>query len=114
MDDDTDGMRPLILLLAEENTTPSVLFGLYDVLYSVGAVYPDMTVGEPGPEALDVRIVSRTGKPFRCIGNILIEPRNGIVAHDHADAVVVCDMYSPIGAAPKGQYDEIGDWLRGL
>jgi transcriptional regulator GlxA family with amidase domain len=23
-------------------------------------------------------------------------------------------MYSPIGAAPKGEYDEIGDWLRGL
>ena len=104
--------NPLILLLAEENTSPSVLFGLYDVLYSVGAVFPDMTVGEPGPEALDVRIVSRTGQPFRCIGNILIEPHGSLADTDRPDAVVICDMYSPINAAPVGKYSEIGTLLR--
>ena len=51
-------VKPLIALLAAHETSPSVLYGLYDVLYSVGAVYPDMTMGEPGPEALDVRIVA--------------------------------------------------------
>ncbi len=34
--------KPTIVLLAAENTTPSVLYGLYDVLYSVGAVFADM------------------------------------------------------------------------
>lgn len=106
--------NPRILLLAEENTSPSVLFGLYDVLYSVGAVYPDMTLGEPGPEALDVQIVSQSGAPFRCIGNILIEPSSGIADAGPADAVVICDMYSPIGVAPRGAYEEIGAWLRSL
>jgi transcriptional regulator GlxA family with amidase domain len=105
---------PVIALLAEENTSPSVLYGLYDVLYSVGAVYPDMTVGEPGPEALDVRIISREGRPFRCIGGVSVEPHASMTDIQHADAVVVCDMYSPIHSAPVGAYPEITAWLRAL
>jgi len=105
---------PVIALLAEENTSPSVLYGLYDVLYSVGAVYPDMTVGEPGPEALDVRILSQTGRPFRCIGGVLVEPHAAICDIEQVDAAVVCDMYSPIHSAPVGAYPKITAWLRAL
>lgn len=103
---------PTIILLVAENTSPAVLYGLYDVLYSVGAVFPDMTLGVPGPEAMDVRIVSKDGVPFRCLGNISIEPHAAISGIDRADAVVVCDMYSPIGKAPSGEYPEITAWLR--
>ena len=44
--------RPTIVLLAGESTSAAVLYGLYDVLFSVGAVYLDMTMGAPGSEAL--------------------------------------------------------------
>lgn len=104
--------KPLIALLAAPETSPSVLYGLYDVLYSVGAVYPDMTVGEPGPESLDVRIVSRDAVPFRCIGRVLVEPHLGIDVIERADVVVVCDMYTPIHQAPRGQYPLETAWLR--
>lgn len=104
--------RPRIVLLAAENTTPSVLYGLYDVLYSVGAVYADMTEGVPGPESMDVAIVSRDGRPFRCASNVLVEPHAAMSDIEAADAVVVCDMYSPISKAPVGEYGEIADWLR--
>lgn len=83
---------PSIFLLASAETSPSVLYGLYDVLYSVGAVYPDMTVGTPGPEALDVRIVAAEKKAVRCIGDIVVEPHVSIEEVGEADAVVVCDM----------------------
>lgn len=106
--------RPKIVLLAAENTTPSVLYGLYDVLYSVGAVYADMTEGAPGPESMDVKIVSRDGLPFRCASNVLVEPHAAMSAIDEADAVVVCDMYSPITKAPTGNYAEIATWLRAM
>ena len=46
--------RPRFALLAAPETSPSVLYGLYDVLLSAGAVYPDMTTGEPGEALLDV------------------------------------------------------------
>jgi hypothetical protein len=65
---------PIIILLAEENTSPSVLYGMFDVLYSVGMVFPDMTTGKTGAKVMDVRIVSRDGVPFRCFGNVPIEP----------------------------------------
>ena len=104
--------RPSICLLAAEETSPSVLYGLYDVLYSVGAVYPDMTVGTPGPEALDVRIVAAGSEPFRCIGNVIVEPHGAISDTDAPSAVVVCDMYTPIHALPDGRYERELPWLR--
>lgn len=104
--------RPSIHLLAAEETSPSVLYGLYDVLYSVGAVYPDMTVGMPGPEALDVRIVAADAEPFRCIGNVVVEPHEMLSEADAPSAVVVCDMYTPIHASPKERYGREVAWLR--
>jgi transcriptional regulator GlxA family with amidase domain len=103
--------NPLILLLAAENTSASVLYGLYDVLYSVGTVYTDMTLGAPAQEILDVRIVSKDGQTFRCLAGIAVEPHCSIKDVATADAVVVCDMYSPVDKAPLGQYAEIAAWL---
>src|SRR3546814_9534006 len=42
--------NPSIVLLAEPETSASVLYGLYDVLLSVGAVYTDMVAGIPRSE----------------------------------------------------------------
>ena len=46
--------KPRVALFAAPESSPAILFGLYDVLGTVGAVYPDMTTGEPGDELLDV------------------------------------------------------------
>ena len=104
--------KPLIALLAAKETSPSVLYGLYDVLYSVGAVYPDMTMGEPGPEALNVCIVAAEAEPFRCAGNVMVEPHAAIDAVERADVVVVCDMYTPIHEPPRDRYPREMAWLR--
>ncbi|MDX1402175.1 MAG: helix-turn-helix domain-containing protein, partial [Kiloniellales bacterium] len=104
--------RPLVALLASAETSPSVLYGLYDVLYSVGAVYPDMTCGEPGPESLDVKIVSAEGKPFHCIGNVAVEPHASLRELERVDVVIVCDMYTPIHEPPDGRYPQEVAWLQ--
>lgn len=104
--------KPLIVLLAAAETSPSVLYGLYDVLYSVGAVFLDMTVGEPGPEALDVRIVAAETEPFRCIGNVMVEPHASISEIAVPDVVIVCDMYTSIHTPPAGKYPREIAWLR--
>ena len=104
--------KPLIVLLAAPETSASVLYGLYDVLLSVGAVYLDMVAGAPGKELLDVRIVSADGRPFRCIGNIPVEPHAAIDDLVEPDAVIVCDMYTSIYDVPKGRYPREAGWLR--
>lgn len=104
--------RPLIALLAAPNVSGGVLYGLFDVLASVGAVYPDMTVGVAGDEALEVRIVSLDGQPFRCLGGIAVEPHTSLAELPRPDAIVVCDFYSSVAQAPKGTYAGYADWLR--
>jgi transcriptional regulator GlxA family with amidase domain len=108
----TETRRPRIALLAAPETSPSVLYGLYDVLLSVGAVFPDMTTGQPGDALLDVLIVAATGEPFRCFGNILVEPHAALADVDTVDVAIVCDMYTPIDRAPRGRYGVEIDWLR--
>lgn len=104
--------RAKVALLAAPETSASVLYGLYDLLSSAGAVYPDLVVGVPGKEVLDVCIVSADGKPFHCIGNIPVEPHAALSEEDDFDAVVVCDMYTSIYDVPKGRYPREVDWLR--
>jgi len=106
--------RPAIALLVAPSTSAGVLYGLYDVLFSAGAVFQDMTMGTPGTESLDVRIVSMDGKPFRCLGNVLVEPHNSIADLGPIDAVVICDMYSPILDAPRQAYAAFSPWLNRL
>lgn len=104
--------KPLIMLLAVPETSASVLYGLYDVLLSVGAVYPDMVSDIPGQELLDVKIVSVDGKPFRCQGNIPVEPHATIEEQVLPDAIIVCDMYTTIFDEPEGRYAAEAAWLK--
>ena len=108
----TQNIKPKIALVAAPESTPSVLYGLYDVLISVGTVYLDMTGRQVGEPLLDVQIVAADARPFRCFGNILIEPHAAIGSLDRVDAAVVCDMYTPIDTAPRGRYAAEIDWLR--
>jgi transcriptional regulator GlxA family with amidase domain len=104
--------KPSIALLATPETSPSVLYGMYDVLLSVGAVYADMTTGKPEDCLIDVRIVATTDKPFRCFGNVLVEPSAALDDVAEADVVVVCDIYTPIDTPPRGRYQREITWLK--
>ncbi len=104
--------RPRIALFAAPETSASVLYGLYDVLLSVGAMWPDMTAAETGDALLEVPIVAATSEPFRCFGSILVEPHAAIADVADVDAVIVCDMYTPIDTPPRGRFAAEVEWLR--
>lgn len=104
--------KPVVALLVAPETSSSVLYGLYDVLLSVGAVYSDMTIGKPGNALLDVKIVAAEKEPFRCVGNVVVEPHAAISDVGRVDVAIICDIYTPIDVAPKGRYSREIDWLR--
>src|SRR5690242_9095671 len=106
--------RPRIALLTAPETSASVLYGLYDVLLSVGPMWPDMTEARTGDNLLDVRIVAATKEPFRIFGNIIVEPDAALADVDSTDVVVVCDMYTPIDTPPRGKYAAEVTWLRAM
>ena len=105
-------VRPSVALLAAPESSASVLYGLFDVLLSVGAMFPDMTVGEPGDALLDVQIVAASRDPFRCFGNVLVEPHRALADVERVDVAVVCDMYTPIHTPPRGRFRREIEWLR--
>lgn len=104
--------RPRLAILAAPESSASVLYGLYDVLLSVGAMYPDMTTGHSSDALLDVTIVAASKEPFRCFGNVLVEPAAALADVDATDVVVVCDMYTPIDTTPRGGWPAETAWLR--
>src|SRR5262245_41045982 len=99
-----DRSKPSVAHLGTPESAPSGLYGMYDVLLSVGAVYSDLTTGKPEDSLLDVKIVARTREPFRCFGNVLVEPGLGLDDIGKADVAVVCDIYSSIDVPPRGRY----------
>lgn len=103
---------PRICLLAAAETSPSVLYGLFDVLSTVGTIYPEMALGKPGQKLFDVKIVAATADPFRCYGNVMVEPAFGVDELKEADVAIVCDIYQPIDAPPHGRYLREVDWLK--
>jgi transcriptional regulator GlxA family with amidase domain len=108
----TDHHRPVVALLVAPETSAAVVYGLYDVLGTVGPLWPDMTAAESADPLLDVRIVAATGDPLRCFGNILIEPHASLEDAGRLDAIVICDMYTPIDTPPSGRYPLETAWLR--
>ncbi len=108
----SESKLPRVYLLASAETSPSVLYGLFDVLSTVGAIYPEMTTGEAGAQLLDVKIVATASKPFRCYGNVMVEPDVAVDDLAETDVAIVCDMYQPIDAPPRGRYRCEIDWIK--
>ncbi len=105
---------PRICLLAAPETSPSVLYGLYDVLTSAGALYPELTKGVPGQPIFDVKIVAAKSEPFRCYADVMVEPHCSIEALDDAEVIIVCDVYQPTDTPPHGRYQAEIAWLRAM
>ncbi len=103
---------PRVCLLAAAETSPGMLYGLFDVLSTVGAIYPEMTTGVPGEQLLDVKVVAASSDPFRCYGNVMVEPDCAVDELDETDVAIVCDLYQPIDRPPHGRYRREIDWIK--
>ncbi len=104
--------KPVIALLAAPETSAAVLYGLYDVFWSVGSVFDEMTTGETGEPLLDVRIVACSAEQFRCAGDVIIDPHNAIDDLDRVDIAIICDMYTPIHELPRDRYPAEVEWIK--
>lgn len=111
MPDATDGPTRLYLLAAPA-TSPSVLYGLFDVLGSVGVIYREVTEGTPGQPVFDVRIAAASAEPFHCYGRVPVEPDATFEEIDAAEVVIVCDRSQPIDRPPRDLYARESAWLR--
>jgi len=104
--------KPIIALIAAPETSSSVLYGLYDVLWSAGAVFGEMTTGVAGEALIDVRIVAGDAKAFHCAGNVMVEPHAAVGELKKVDVAIVCDIYTPIDMSPRERYPREVEWIK--
>lgn len=101
-----------IEMLVSTRTTASGLYGLRDVLSSVGIVWETFVSGQPCRPRFDIRIVATSTEPFACMTGGFIAP-DGALAQSHAGDVVLVPGISASTEAPFDGRDRAAlEWLQ--
>ncbi|MCM5679586.1 helix-turn-helix domain-containing protein [Schlegelella sp. S2-27] len=99
-----------ILVLPE--TAPMAVYGLYEVLASVGRAWPQLTGEAVQVRGIEPRIVARGARPFRSLVGLPIHPQASVATAPLADVVIVCDVELPLPARPGHRWSRELRWLR--
>ena len=102
-----------VSILATPDTSPSVLFGIYDVLSSVGVGWQTFVSGENIAPQFDVRIVAVENKPFTCKGSggsAVISPNASTQEADDSDIAILAS-FVPQDMVSLRDHDERGNQL---
>jgi transcriptional regulator GlxA family with amidase domain len=101
-----------VSLVALRETTPTALYGMFEVFGAVGHAWQVYT-GEPaGTRRVLPRIVSSDTAPFTCTVGAPVVPAASFEQVDWCDVAVVTDLALPPGVNPRGRWPEAAAWLR--
>ncbi len=75
-------------ILAAESCRGAILYGIYDLLASVGTAWSYLTEETVQPPMTRVRIVAREKEPFRCISGVPVMP--DATLEEAMDAEIIC------------------------
>ena len=78
-----------VSLFASKMTSASGLFGLYDILCSVGVGWEAFVTGEPQVPRFSVQIISETVDTFRCASGVLVTPDARLDEVSKTDILIV-------------------------
>ena len=99
-------------LLALKNTTASGLYGLSDVLSSMGIVWETLVSDELPSPKFDVRIIAEDAEPFRLITGGYVAPDASVAASTNTDVVIVPGISIPARERAHDADERISEWLR--
>lgn len=100
-----------VSILATEDTSLSTLFGLSDVLRSVGSAWEVFVSGTPSTPMFDVRIVTATLGPLRCANGVVVSPDMAIAEAEQTDIVIVASYVLPASLPPPEGEPRSLEWL---
>lgn len=101
-----------VSLLALPESTPTALYGLYEIFTSVGRVWSELT-GEPAAaREMDVRIVSPSLTPFTSAVGVAISPHAALDEVVHTDVVIITDLALGTDMDPRGRWPDVANWVR--
>ena len=100
-----------VAVVALPESTAFVLFGLKEVLESVGPMWGMVTGSAAEAPRFDVAIVAAGTKPFRCFGGALVPADTTFEGNRRFDIVVVTDLAVSPDDHPRGKWPEVTAWL---
>jgi transcriptional regulator GlxA family with amidase domain len=101
-----------VSILVFPETAPMAVYGLYEILWSVGKTW-SLVTGEPiKTRRIVPRIVARRREQFTSIIGTPIWPQASVVEEFRSDVVIVTDVELPLPDTAPGRWrDEIA-WIR--
>ncbi|BCH34430.1 AraC family transcriptional regulator [Mesorhizobium sp. L-8-10] len=100
-----------VSLLALAESSPAVLYGLFEVFQAVGSMWRELTGEDTGSRRWEARIVGRDGTPFASAIGPPITPDTSLVDSSSCDIVIVTDLALAADLEPGDWGAEIA-WLR--
>lgn len=98
-------------LLAAEVCRGAILYGMHDLLASVGSAWSIMTEGKYQPPLTRVRIVARQHGIFRCIGGVPVIPEATLEEADDAEIICLPNFRLGEHTRPKDVLGPEIDWI---
>jgi transcriptional regulator GlxA family with amidase domain len=83
-----------VSILATPESSASTLFGLVDILSTVGVGWEQFVTGEPCRPAYDVKVVTADGKSVQC-GHAKVSPDGSVDDARDTDIAIVSSFVSP-------------------
>ncbi|GGX68228.1 GlxA family transcriptional regulator [Saccharospirillum salsuginis] len=110
----TDRTRPIeVALLATPESTGSTLYGMVDVLSSVGRDWPLLTTGQAGESIIRPLILSRDLEPLPIANGGLVQPQQRLAEDYQPDVVCVLELFFDPFRGPQTDYSPEVEWLKG-
>lgn len=101
-----------VSLVALPESTPTALYGFFEIFSAVGHMWPALTGETTRVRAMAPRIVSPARTPFTCAIGVPISPHASFDDVACTDVVVVTDLTLGPDEDPRGRWPEAARWLR--
>lgn len=103
---------PLIGLLALPESSGAVLYGIREVVASVGRAWPSLTGEEAMGGRLEARLVAATREPMVCAPGVPVMPEATFDDDQAFDIIIVPDLALDMDFDPRGSWPRASAWLR--
>lgn len=108
---ETNPLLTVALLMVPESTA-STLYGMYDLLASVGHDWDLVTRGTPGQQKIRPIIVSADGNRIRVPNGLWIEPECALADCPPTEVVAIPDLLTSPTEDIAGRYPAEVEWLK--
>lgn len=100
-----------VSLLVTPESTPTAVYGLFEVLSSTGPTWPALTGEGQARQLFDVKLVSVDGDAFTAAMGTPISPHASIGDIETTDVVIVTDLALDPEVDPRRMWPEARAWI---